>query len=75
MTHAKFLALVGYLWCTISTFVIKYSGAFRFIILNMWPSYNCSTRYSTGSKPTVLNSLAPTWNLGGAFKENHTFLF
>ena len=26
MTHAKLLALVGYLWCTISTFVLKYSG-------------------------------------------------
>ena len=55
MTHTKLLALVGYLWCTISTFVLKYSVAFRFIILNMWPSFNCSTRYSTCSKPTVLN--------------------
>ena len=35
MTHAKLLALVEYLWCTISTFVLNYSGAFRFIILNI----------------------------------------
>ena len=32
MTHAKLLALVGYLWCTISTFVLKYDGAVRFIM-------------------------------------------
>ena len=35
MTHAKLLALVGYLCCTISTFVLKYAGAVRFIMLNM----------------------------------------
>ena len=52
-----------------STFVLKYSRAFRVIILNMWPSFNCSTRYSTGSKQSVLNSLAPTWNIGGVFKK------
>ena len=34
ITHgiAKLLALVGYLWCTISTFVLKYSSAFTFLI-------------------------------------------
>ena len=28
------------------TFVLNYSGACTFIILNMWPSFNCSTLYS-----------------------------
>ena len=43
-------------YCGISTvynFNI-YSGACTFIILNMWPDFNCSSLY-TGDKPTVLN--------------------
>ena len=75
ITHAKLLALGGYLWCTISTFVLKYSGVSTFIILNMWPSCNCSTLSSIRSKPTVLNLLAPKWNIGGAFTNNQTILF
>ena len=42
---------------------IKYVGALPLIILNMWPSINCSTLYSIGSSPTCFNSLPPTWNL------------
>ena len=54
---------------------IKYVGALPFIILNMWPSINCSTLYSIGSSPTSLNSLNPTWNLHGAFNINLIILF
>ena len=54
---------------------IKYVGALPLITLNMWPSINCSTLYSIGSSPTCLNSLAPTWNLHGAFNINLIILF
>ena len=43
ITHAKLLALVGYLWCTL--FVLNYYGVYPCIILNMWPSFNVSTLY------------------------------
>ena len=49
---------------------IKYVGALPLKILNMLPSIKCSTLYSIGSSPTCLNSLAPTWNLHGAFNTN-----
>ena len=75
ITHDNSLALVLYLCWFIFTPDISYVGALPLIILNMWPSINYSTLYSIGSSPTCLNSLAPTWNLHGAFNINLIILF
>ena len=56
ITHDSSLALVLYLCWFIIMPDVKYVGALPFIILNMWPSINCSTLYSIGSSPTSLNS-------------------
>ena len=55
--------------------ILNYVAALPLIILNMWPSINCSTLYATGSSPTCLHSLAPIWNLHGAFNINLVILF
>ena len=75
ITHYSYLALVLYLCWFIIMPDVKYVGALPLIILNMWPSINCSTLYSIGSSPTSLNSLDPTWNLHGAFNMNLIILF
>ena len=56
ITHDSSLALVLYLCWFIIMPDVKYVGALPFIILNMWPSINCSTLYSIGSSDCIIVS-------------------